>query len=99
MTSKTIGILGGGQLGRMSAIAAANLGITVVTYSPDQHGPASQVSSKHISASYSDESALRAFAEEVDVVTYEFENVPIKCAAFLEQIKPVFPKKNALEGR
>lgn len=94
---KTLGILGGGQLGRMSAIAAAQLGIRVIIFSPEPSSPAAQVSDKHICANYNDESALHAFADEVDVITYEFENVPVSCLTFLQDLKPVYPKKNILE--
>ncbi|MCM5556780.1 5-(carboxyamino)imidazole ribonucleotide synthase [Pleomorphomonas sp. JP5] len=75
-----IGMLGGGQLGRMMALAAARLGLSVHVYCPDPESPAFEVSKAHTIAAYDDETALAAFAGRCDVVTYEFENVPA-CAA------------------
>ncbi|MDO9223268.1 MAG: 5-(carboxyamino)imidazole ribonucleotide synthase [Caulobacter sp.] len=72
----TIGILGGGQLGRMLALAAARLGLDVVILTPDEGSPASRVVKRTLVAAYDDPSALAALAEASDVVTYEFENVP-----------------------
>ncbi|MBN8531180.1 MAG: 5-(carboxyamino)imidazole ribonucleotide synthase [Alphaproteobacteria bacterium] len=92
----TIGILGGGQLGRMSALAAAELGYRVHVFTPEEHSPAAQVSAAATVAAYEDEAALKAFAENVDVVTFEFENVPAKSAELLEKIKPVRPGAKAL---
>jgi 5-(carboxyamino)imidazole ribonucleotide synthase len=71
-----IGILGGGQLGRMTALAAARLGYPCHIYTDEQNSPASQVAAKTTVASYSDEVALAAFAKDVAVVTFEFENIP-----------------------
>ncbi|KFG92135.1 Phosphoribosylaminoimidazole carboxylase ATPase subunit [Sphingobium herbicidovorans NBRC 16415] len=71
----TIGILGGGQLGRMIAIAAAQLGYRTHIYAPETSGPAADVSPRWTCAAYEDASALAAFADSVDVVTYEFENI------------------------
>ncbi|MDQ0465081.1 5-(carboxyamino)imidazole ribonucleotide synthase [Caulobacter ginsengisoli] len=79
----TIGILGGGQLGRMLALAAAKLGLDVVILTPDEDSPASRVVKKTIVATYDDPKALKALSRLVDVVTYEFENVP---AAAVEQL-------------
>ena len=73
----TIGILGGGQLGRMLAIAAANLGYRTRILAPEASGPAADVSAGWTRADYADAAALGAFAAAVDVVTYEFENVPV----------------------
>jgi len=72
----TIGILGGGQLGRMLALAAAELGFDVHIYAPEPDCPASRVAARHVIAAYEDEAALAAFGAAVDVVTFEFENVP-----------------------
>ena len=72
----TIGILGGGQLGRMTALAAAQLGYRCHIFCPGEDEPASQVVPRTTVAPYDDEAALAAFAEAVDVVTLEFENVP-----------------------
>ncbi len=87
----TIGILGGGQLGRMTALAAANLGYSCHIFAPDAESPAASVSAAWTRAPYEDQNALRTFAGKVDVVTYEFENVPVACVAFLEALVPVRP--------
>ncbi len=72
-----IGILGGGQLGRMLALSAAQLGFRCHIFDPDIHAPAADVAANHICAEYGDHDALVRFADGVDVVTYEFENVPV----------------------
>lgn len=93
-----IGILGGGQLGRMLAMAAAQLGLRTHIYCPDARAPAHDVSSNKTVAAYSDEAALAGFANTVDVVTYEFENVPAETVAFLTSIGAVVrPGAKALE--
>src|SRR3954447_11178947 len=81
----TIGILGGGQLGRMLALAAARLGLKAHIYAPEPDSPAFQVSAGRTCAPYEDRTALDAFARSVGVVTYEFENVPAPTAAFLDE--------------
>jgi 5-(carboxyamino)imidazole ribonucleotide synthase len=91
-----IGILGGGQLGRMLALAAARLGMRTHIYCPDPQSPAFDVTPRSTVARYDDEAALEAFAAAVDVVTYEFENVPARTAEFLAQRKPLRPGANAL---
>lgn len=75
-----IGMLGGGQLGRMMALAAARLGLSVHVYCPDPESPAFDVAKAHTIAAYDDETALAAFADRCDVVSYEFENVPARAA-------------------
>jgi 5-(carboxyamino)imidazole ribonucleotide synthase len=92
----TIGILGGGQLGRMLALAAARLGFKTHIYCPDKDSPAFEVTPHKTVAAYDDEIALAAFAAAVDVVTYEFENVPARTAGFLAGLKPLRPGANAL---
>ncbi|MDP1731321.1 MAG: ATP-grasp domain-containing protein, partial [Devosia sp.] len=92
----TIGILGGGQLGRMLALAAARLGMKTHIYCPDPSSPAFDVTPRKTVAAYDDEAALAAFAAAVDVVTYEFENVPAATAAFLGRLKPLRPDARAL---
>jgi 5-(carboxyamino)imidazole ribonucleotide synthase len=87
----TIGILGGGQLGRMLAQAAARLGLKCHVYSPDPQSPAFDVVRRATRADYSDESALDRFAGDVDVITSEFENVPAETARFLAARRPVLP--------
>ena len=79
----TIGILGGGQLGRMLALAAARLGLDVVILTPDEGSPASRVSKRTIVAAYDDPAALQVLAQISDVVTYEFENVPVRAVEAL----------------
>ena len=93
----TLGILGGGQLGRMSALAAANIGIRTVIFTPEKGSPASQVAAKTITADYSDEQALKQFSEMVDVISYEFENIPVDTVEYLTNLKPVYPDKKLLE--
>jgi 5-(carboxyamino)imidazole ribonucleotide synthase len=92
----TIGILGGGQLARMLALAAAPLGLKCHIFAPESDSPAFQVSAAHLVANYDDEAALLEFAAEVDAITYEFENVPVAAVAFLEKLKPVRPGSKAL---
>src|SRR5262249_53914087 len=93
----TIGILGGGQLGRMLAMAAARLGFHCHIYAPDADSCAFEVARHATCASYEDQKSLAAFAAAVDVVTYEFENVPAQCAAFLAARRPVLPDPKILE--
>lgn len=88
----TIGILGGGQLGRMTALAAANLAYRCHIYCPDATSPAMQVSPYATVAAYDDQAALERFAAAVDVVTFEFENVPAATAVLLATGKPVYPR-------
>jgi 5-(carboxyamino)imidazole ribonucleotide synthase len=92
----TIGILGGGQLARMLALAGARLGLKSHIYSPYADDPAFDVCAERTLAEFSDEGALERFAASVDVVTYEFENVPAETAAFLAARKPVRPNPDAL---
>lgn len=92
----TIGILGGGQLGRMLAMAAARLGFRCHVYS-DSPGPAFDVAAKAIAGAYEDQNAVRAFAKEVAAVTYEFENVPLPTASVAAREAPLRPGVKALE--
>ncbi len=92
----TIGILGGGQLGRMLCLAAARLGLNCHVYAPETDSPAFQVSAARTVAGYRDEAALAAFAGQVAAVTFEFENVPVEAVTFLEQRVPVRPGSKAL---
>ncbi len=91
-----IGILGGGQLGRMLSVAASRLGFKTCVYEPGGDCPASHVSNYHFQKSYEDEAALRDFAAAVDVITYEFENIPTSALDILEGLKPVRPGREAL---
>ena len=92
----TIGILGGGQLARMMALAAAPFGLKCHIFAPKGDNPAFDVSAAYTEADYSDEAALAAFAKAVDVVTYEFENVPARTADVLAAHRPVHPNPRAL---
>ncbi len=91
-----IGILGGGQLGRMLAMAAARLGYRCHVYEPAADCPASHVAWRTTTAPYEDEAALAAFAESVSVVTYEFENVPVSALDLIEARVPIRPNRRAL---
>lgn len=92
-----IGIFGGGQLGRMTSIAAARLGYRCHIYCPDHDSPASHVSDAHTVAAYDDAEALRTFARSVDVVTFEFENIPLESVRLVAELVPVRPAWKALE--
>ncbi len=92
----TIGILGGGQLGRMLALAAARLGFKCHIYN-DVDGPACQIAAATTLGAFDDLAKLKAFAASVDVVTYEFENVPLAAAAAAEAIRPVRPGPKPLQ--
>ncbi|MGR3390614.1 5-(carboxyamino)imidazole ribonucleotide synthase [Sagittula sp.] len=93
---RTIGILGGGQLGRMLSVAASRLGLRCHIYEPGANPPAAEVAHACTTASYEDEAALRAFARSVDVITYEFENIPTSALDLLEGLRPIRPGREAL---
>jgi 5-(carboxyamino)imidazole ribonucleotide synthase len=93
----TIGILGGGQLGRMLALAAARLGLRCQVFSPEPDSPAFDVVANAACAEYADVEALELFAADVDVITYEFENVPAAAAMILAARRPVLPDRKILE--
>jgi 5-(carboxyamino)imidazole ribonucleotide synthase len=97
MTIRTIGIIGGGQLGRMLAMAAARLNFRTVILEPQADSPAAQVANQQITAAYDDAIALGELARLCDVVTYEFENVPVTAAETLAASVPVYPPPKALE--
>lgn len=96
LPSATIGILGSGQLGRMLAIAARQMGYRVHVLSPGQDTPTGQVADKEYTAPYDDLDTVRQFAQGVDVVTYEFENVPAATAAACAEFAPLRPGTQAL---
>ena len=96
LPGSTIGVLGSGQLGRLFAIAARRMGYRVHTFSPEDDTPTGQVSDREIAAPYEDLDAVRAFARDVDVVTFEFENVPGETARAAEEIVPVRPGGDVL---
>jgi 5-(carboxyamino)imidazole ribonucleotide synthase len=91
-----IGILGGGQLGRMLSVAAARLGYRTHVYEPGAAPPAADVAHALTTAGYEDAAALAAFAGAVDVITYEFENVPTAALDLLESLRPIHPSRRAL---
>ena len=95
-TGAVIGILGGGQLGRMLSVAAARLGYRCHIFEPAPEPPAGQVAWKVTTASYEDRDALEAFARSVDVVTFEFENVPAEALDLIEAHCPIRPDRKAL---
>ena len=93
----TIGILGCGQLGRMTAMAAARLGYRSVVIGPEADAPAADVAAHHLQAAYDDEAALADFIRRVDVVTLEWENVPVQALERLARARPVRPGARVLE--
>jgi len=93
---KTIGILGGGQLGRMLSVAASRLGLKTHIYDPGANPPAAHVANALTTAAYDDHAALVAFAQSVDVITYEFENIPTSALDLLETLRPIHPGRRAL---
>jgi 5-(carboxyamino)imidazole ribonucleotide synthase len=96
MNGLRVGVLGGGQLGRMLALAGYPLGLRFRFFDSDPAAPAGSLA-EHVVAPYDDDAALDAFAAHLDVVTYEFENVPVAAARRLETHVPVFPPPAALE--
>jgi 5-(carboxyamino)imidazole ribonucleotide synthase len=92
----TIGILGGGQLGRMLSVAASRLGYKTHIYEPSANPPAADVAHRVTTALYDDLAALRGFAAGVDVITYEFENIPTTALDALEALRPIRPNRRAL---
>ncbi len=95
-TGATIGILGGGQLGRMLSVAAARLGFITHIFEPGTNPPAGHVADRVTTAAYDDLAALTAFAKSVDVITYEFENIPTAALDTLEALRPIHPNRRAL---
>lgn len=96
LPGETIGVLGGGQLGRMLAMSAARLGYQVIGYSPESEPPLSQVT-RHIQGAYDDLDALSRFASQVKVVTLEFENIPAHTTNKIEEFVPVYPGTQVLQ--
>ncbi|HWB50062.1 MAG TPA: 5-(carboxyamino)imidazole ribonucleotide synthase [Stellaceae bacterium] len=93
----TIGILGGGQLGRMTAMAAARLGYRVHVFADEEDSPAAQVSAGATVAGWDDDDALARFAAGIDVATFEFENIPSEAVRKVAALKPVMPRPEILE--
>ena len=92
-----IGIVGGGQLGRMSAVAAAELGYRVHVFTPEANSPTEQACDKAFVGAYDDDATIKAFGESVDVITFEFENIPAETVKKLAQYAPVRPGWQCLE--
>ena len=92
----TIGIMGGGQLGRMMALAGRAMGLNAIVWDPQPIGPAHEVAGDAITAGFESEAALLRFSEGIDAATYEFENVTYETTARLARIKPVFPPPDLL---
>ena len=93
----TVGILGGGQLGRMLAMAAARLGLRTHVLDPGADGPAAQVATSSTQAAWEDAEALRRFAQACDVMTYEWENVPAPALDAVEAVRPLHPPRRAID--
>src|ERR1051326_7617414 len=93
----TIGILGGGQLGRMTAMAAARLGYRTHVFATEHDSPAAQVSAAATVAPFGDAAAVARFAAAVDVATFEFENIPAAAVRRVAAKRPVFPRPEILE--
>jgi len=87
----SLGVLGGGQLGRMFTLAAHSMGYRIVVLDPDPHSPAGLIANQHIKADYRDRAALRILGDECAAITTEFENIPADSLEFLEQYCPVRP--------
>src|SRR3954463_9838195 len=96
LPGSTIGVMGGGQLGRMFAIAARRMGYRVHTFSPDEDTPTGQLSDLEVAASYNDEAAVRKFAAGVDVLTFEFENIPSQTVEWCSEHCEVRPAGRVL---
>ncbi len=92
----TIGLLGGGQLGRMFAIAGRKMGYRIHTFDPTPDCPTGQIADREVNRPFTDISALQDFAKQVDVITYEFENIPVEPLRSIEGIVPLFPNPQVL---
>jgi 5-(carboxyamino)imidazole ribonucleotide synthase len=92
----TIGVMGGGQLGRMFAIAARRMGYRVHIFTPEENSPAGQFADLTRIADYTNEAAVRRFAKDVDVVTFEFENIPVETAEWCAELCDVRPAGSIL---
>ena len=96
LPGSTVGVMGGGQLGRMFAIAARRMGYRVHTFSPDEDTPTGQLADREVAASYDDAAAVRDFARGIDVLTFEFENVPTQTIAWAAEFCDVRPSAGVL---
>ena len=96
LPGSTIGVMGGGQLGRMFAIAARRMGYRVHTFSPDEDTPTGQLADREVAARYDDAEAVRDFARGVDVLTFEFENIPVQTVEWAAEHCEVRPSAAVL---
>ena len=96
LPGSTIGVMGGGQLGRMFAIAARRMGYRVHTFSPDEDTPTGQLADREVAARYDDAEAVRDFARGVDVLTFEFENIPVQTVEWAAEFCEVRPAAKVL---
>ena len=97
LPGSTLGVLGGGQLGRMFCVAARTMGYKTVVLDPDASSPAGRIADEHIQAGYTDQQALDQLADRCDVITTEFENVPADSLKYLATKKPVYPSAQSVE--
>lgn len=97
LPGSTLGVLGGGQLGRMFCVAARTMGYRLVVLDPDEESPAGRIADQHIQANYTDQAALDELAAACDVITTEFENVPAQSLRYLAEKTPVYPSAESLE--
>ena len=97
LPGSTLGVLGGGQLGRMFCVAARTMGYRVVVLDPDPHCGAGHIADIHIQAGYTDQTALESMAEQCDVITLEFENIPSESVRFIADKTTVYPVAESLE--
>ncbi len=93
----TLGVLGGGQLGRMFCVAARTMGYRTLVLDPDSRSPAGRIADEHIQAGYTDQAALARMVQSCDAITTEFENVPAESLRYLAQFKPVSPAAECVE--
>ncbi len=96
LPNATLGVLGGGQLGRMFTLAAYSMGYRVVVLDPDPHSPAGLIADQHIKADYRDHAALQLLGDECAAITTEFENVPAESMEYLEKFCAVRPDSRAV---
>lgn len=93
----TLGIIGGGQLGRMISFYAHKMGLRTIVFTDQKNSPASQVTNQTIIANYSDKKALKKFANSADLVTFEFENIPFEAVNYVASQVDLFPKAEVLK--
>ena len=92
MSKPTLGIIGGGQLGSMLAVAAKKLNVKTVIFSDDLEAPAQNFSDEFIYGNYNDKNKIKEFINKTEIITYEFENIPYNTLNEINKIKPVLPK-------